>query len=132
MPRFEIGGRRKGSGVIGISGLTGAQAASMLFSFFESLSPHAYAGKTAWLLMGPCACRGPDEVTARVDRLIKEIRDKCHAPVIGKPKSEVQCGDVLIVAHGHILRAFAMRWAGKTLQDGPAFLLEAGGIGTLA
>ncbi|KAK8070807.1 phosphoglycerate mutase [Apiospora hydei] len=75
---------------------------------------------------------GPDEVTARVDRLIKEIREKWHAPVIGKPKSEVQRGDVLIVAHGHILRAFAMRWAGKTLQDGPAFLLEAGGIGTLA
>lgn len=24
-----------------------------------------------------------------------------------------------------------MRWAGKTLQDGPAFLLEAGGVGTL-
>lgn len=40
-------------------------------------------------------------------------------------------GDVLLVAHGHILRAFAMRWAGKTLQDGPAFLLEAGGVGTL-
>ncbi|KAK8102930.1 phosphoglycerate mutase family protein [Apiospora sp. TS-2023a] len=74
----------------------------------------------------------PDEVTARVDRLIKDIRDKWHAPVIGKPKSEVQRGDVLIVAHGHILRAFAMRWAGKTLQDGPAFLLEAGGVGTLA
>lgn len=40
-------------------------------------------------------------------------------------------GDVLIVAHGHILRALAMRWAGKTLQDGPAFLLEPGGVGTL-
>lgn len=40
-------------------------------------------------------------------------------------------GDVLIVAHGHILRALAMRWAGKSLRDGPAFLLEAGGVGTL-
>jgi sedoheptulose-bisphosphatase len=39
---------------------------------------------------------------------------------------------VLLVAHGHILRAFAMRWAGKTLQDGPIFLLEAGGVGTLS
>lgn len=36
------------------------------------------------------------------------------------------------MAHGHILRAFAMRWAGKTLQDGPTFLLEAGGVGTLS
>jgi len=37
----------------------------------------------------------------------------------------------LIVAHGHILRAFAQRWAGKSLQEGPTFLLEAGGVGTL-
>lgn len=38
----------------------------------------------------------------------------------------------MVVAHGHILRAFAMRWVGKTLQDGPTFLLEAGGVGTLS
>lgn len=25
-----------------------------------------------------------------------------------------------------------MRWAGKTLHDGPTFLLEAGGVGTLS
>jgi hypothetical protein len=25
-----------------------------------------------------------------------------------------------------------MRWAGKTLQEGPTFLLEAGGVGTLS
>ena len=43
-----------------------------------------------------------------------------------------KCADVLIVAHGHILRAFAMRWIGKRLNDGPTFLLEAGGVGTLS
>ena len=75
--------------------------------------------------------RSPEQVTERVDRLIKEIREKWHAPVIGKPASEGKHGDVLIVAHGHILRAFAMRWVGKTLQDGLAFLMEAGGVGTL-
>ncbi|KAI2634710.1 phosphoglycerate mutase-like protein [Hypomontagnella submonticulosa] len=75
----------------------------------------------------------PDDVTQRVDRLIKEIRDKWHGPAIGKPKSgELPPADVLIVAHGHILRAFAMRWVGKRLHDGPAFLLEAGGVGTLS
>lgn len=41
-------------------------------------------------------------------------------------------GDVLVVGHGHILRAFAMRWVGKTLQEGPTFLMEAGGVGTLS
>lgn len=33
-------------------------------------------------------------------------------------------GDVLIVAHGHILRALAMRFIGKELTDGVALLLE--------
>lgn len=76
--------------------------------------------------------RSPEQVTERLDRLINEIRSKYHSPVIGKPKAETGPGDVLLVAHGHILRAFAMRWAGKTLQDGPIFLLEAGGVGTLS
>ncbi|GKT46070.1 sedoheptulose-1,7-bisphosphatase, chloroplastic [Colletotrichum spaethianum] len=72
----------------------------------------------------------PQDVTDRLDRLIKDIRERWHKPVIGN--KDAPNGDVLIVAHGHILRAFAMRWAGKTLQDGPAFLLEAGGVGTLS
>lgn len=75
--------------------------------------------------------RSPEDVTERVDRLIAEIRTKYQAPAIGKPKGQAPPGDVLIVAHGHILRAFAMRWVNKTLQDGPTFLLEAGGVGTL-
>ena len=71
--------------------------------------------------------RSPQDVTERLDRLIADIRTKYHSPAMDGSKH----GDILIVAHGHILRAFAMRWAGKTLQDGPAFLLEAGGVGTL-
>ncbi|KAI9056039.1 hypothetical protein LZ554_000970 [Drepanopeziza brunnea f. sp. 'monogermtubi'] len=74
----------------------------------------------------------PEQVTFRLDRLIREIREKYHASVIGQPKCKTPPGDVLLVAHGHILRAFAMRWVGKTLQDGPTFLLEAGGVGTLS
>lgn len=71
-------------------------------------------------------------MTTRIDRLIDEIRTKYHGPVIGKPKGSAPPGDVLLVAHGHILRAFAMRWVQKTLRDGPTFLLEAGGVGTLS
>lgn len=52
--------------------------------------------------------------------------------MIGKPKGEAKPADVLVVAHGHILRAFAMRWVQKTLKDGPTFILEAGGVGTLS
>ena len=68
----------------------------------------------------------------RVDRLIEDIRINYHAPIIGKPESEThRKGDVMVVAHGHILRAFAIRWIGKPLTE-TAFLMEAGGVGTLS
>ncbi|KAK0655203.1 histidine phosphatase superfamily [Cercophora newfieldiana] len=73
----------------------------------------------------------PADITERLDRLIKDIRDRWQAPAMDKHGGGAK-GDVLIVAHGHILRAFAQRWAGKSLQDGPTFLLEAGGVGTLS
>jgi broad specificity phosphatase PhoE len=50
---------------------------------------------------------------------------------MGNAKDEIEPRDILIVAHGHILRAFAMRWVNKTLEDGPTLILEAGGVGTL-
>ncbi|KAM7205682.1 Histidine phosphatase superfamily [Rhypophila sp. PSN 637] len=77
----------------------------------------------------------PEDINERLDRLIKDIRSKWHNPVMGNNKQEdagQQHGDVLVVAHGHILRAFAQRWAGQSLKDGPTFLLEAGGVGTLS
>lgn len=77
--------------------------------------------------------RSPSDVTARLDRLISEIRAKWQGPAL-EPAADggkAPSADMLIVAHGHILRAFAMRWIGKSLRDGPAFLLEAGGVGTL-
>jgi broad specificity phosphatase PhoE len=82
--------------------------------------------------MGLCADQGrsPQDITTRLDRLIEEIRSKYHSPVIGKPKSHDCTGDVLVAGHGHILRAFAIRWIGKGLEEA-SFLMEAGGVGTL-
>ncbi|KAL2121859.1 hypothetical protein VTJ04DRAFT_2314 [Mycothermus thermophilus] len=76
----------------------------------------------------------PADVVERLDRLIKEIREKWHAPVLNKQQQDGEpvSGDVLIVAHGHILRAFAQRWTGHALDTGPSFLMEAGGVGTLS
>lgn len=81
-------------------------------------------------------CRSPADVTERLDRLIGDIRMRFHRKAMGEVKEGEGDGDgppadVLLVAHGHILRAFAMRWVGKALPDNPAFLLEAGGVGTL-
>ncbi|EQL31864.1 2,3-bisphosphoglycerate-dependent phosphoglycerate mutase [Blastomyces dermatitidis ATCC 26199] len=72
-----------------------------------------------------------DDVTRRLDALIAEIRLKYHSKAMTKSAHEPANGDVLIVAHGHILRAFAMRWIGKPLTE-TAFILEAGGVGTLS
>ena len=51
--------------------------------------------------------------------------------MIGKPKDKTVNGDVLVVGHGHILRAFAIRWVGQPLSESH-FLMEAGGVGTLS
>ncbi|KAJ9631973.1 Sedoheptulose 1,7-bisphosphatase [Taxawa tesnikishii (nom. ined.)] len=75
----------------------------------------------------------PADVTERLDRLIEDIRERFHKPAIGKPKgSSPEPYDVLLVAHGHILRAFAARWVRKNLEDNPSLILEAGGVGTLS
>ncbi|KAL5604398.1 hypothetical protein BROUX41_002370 [Berkeleyomyces rouxiae] len=74
----------------------------------------------------------PQDITERLDRLIAEIRAKWHKPVLDSKGRDGSSGDVLIVAHGHILRALAMRWVGAELHSGPAFILEAGGVGTLS
>ena len=68
--------------------------------------------------------RSPADVTKRLDRLIADIRTRFHENAIGKPKGEAPSSDVLLVAHGHILRAFAMRWIGRKLTEGVSLLLE--------
>ncbi|MCJ1400905.1 hypothetical protein MMC11_004116 [Xylographa trunciseda] len=74
----------------------------------------------------------PTDVSERLDRLIADIRTRFHGKAMGKkPDDEKMKGDVLVVAHGHILRAFAMRWIGRGLTEGVSLLLEAGGVGTL-
>lgn len=85
---------------------------------------------------GVGVCRSPADVTERLDRLIGDIQTRFHRKAMGGLRegagnTKEEPADVLLVAHGHILRAFAMRWVGKALPDNPAFLLEAGGVGTL-
>jgi broad specificity phosphatase PhoE len=43
----------------------------------------------------------------------------------GKP------ADVLLVAHGHILRAFVKRWLGYSLEFRLLLILEPGGVGVV-
>ncbi|KAF2749181.1 phosphoglycerate mutase family protein-like protein [Sporormia fimetaria CBS 119925] len=71
----------------------------------------------------------PREVAERVDSLIREIREKWHEGRFGE---RGRPNDVLLVAHGHVLRALAARWVGVELEKGPSLILEAGGVGTLS
>lgn len=75
--------------------------------------------------------RSPQQITERLDGVIAQIRKRFHSKTIGKSVDEALPGDVLIVAHGHILRAFAGRWINKDIADNPSLILEAGGVGTL-
>ncbi len=79
--------------------------------------------------------RSPEQVSQRLDSFIDDIRIRFHKPALdiaadGKDEKCPPC-DVLVLAHGHILRALAARWIGKSLQDNPSLLMEAGGVGAL-
>ena len=73
--------------------------------------------------------RSPAQVEERLDALIAEIRREYHAPAAAGAKPG-PC-DVLIVAHGHISRAFAARWVGHSIAGNPSLILETGGVGIL-
>ena len=75
----------------------------------------------------PSLSRSPEDVVRRLDAVIADIREKYHRQAFEQPGAK---GDVLIVAHGHILRAFAMRWTGRPLTE-TSLILEAGSVGTL-
>jgi broad specificity phosphatase PhoE len=60
----------------------------------------------------------PDEVAARCDRIVAEVRS-----IAGK---------VALVAHGHILRALAARWIDAPVDVGGRLHLETGTVSVLA
>ena len=71
--------------------------------------------------------RTPQEVTSRIDALIKQIRD-FQAPHM----KDTEPKDVILVAHGHLTRAFAKRWLGYDLSFPLNLMMEPGGVGILS
>jgi broad specificity phosphatase PhoE len=59
----------------------------------------------------------PEQVGARVDAVLAEIRDAG--------------GDVLAFAHGHVLRVLTARWLEMPVAGGARFALAAGALGVL-
>ena len=58
-----------------------------------------------------------DEVSARLDRVVS--------------RSQQASGDVLLVGHGHALRALAARWLGLPAVDGRLLTLDTGTVSVL-
>lgn len=70
----------------------------------------------------------PGELTERIDAVISDIRKVQGAAM----KGIVEAADVLIVSHGHFLRAFAKRWLGYELHTPLIMVLDPGGVGVLS
>jgi broad specificity phosphatase PhoE len=60
----------------------------------------------------------PEQVTKRLDRAIARAR--------------AADGQVLVVSHGHALRAFAARWLGLSVTEGRLFRLDTATVSVLA
>lgn len=75
-----------------------------------------------WVLWHDGAPGGetPEQVRPRVDRIVSELGDVC-----------AEGGDALVFAHGHLLRALAVRWVGLPVGDGRLLRLSTGTVSTL-
>ena len=74
-----------------------------------------------------CGFRTPQHLSDRLDSLIDEI----HAIQSPNMRGEAPC-NIVLVSHGHLLRAFVKRWLKYSL-DFPLsmMMLEPGGVGIL-
>ncbi|TKA66789.1 hypothetical protein B0A49_06156 [Cryomyces minteri] len=86
-------------------------------------------GKRAWDIWTDGCEDGEsaDEVSARLDTLIAKIHALQTPNMHGEAPS-----DVLLVAHGHLLRAFAKRWLTYPLSFPLSMMIEPGGVGILS
>ncbi|MGH9199075.1 MAG: histidine phosphatase family protein [Acidimicrobiia bacterium] len=88
---------------------------------YEGLTPKQIRAKAPRWIIFSDGCPGgesPDQVGARVDRVIARVRAvKGHAALF---------------AHGHILRVFGARWLGLPATAGSRFLLDTATLSILS
>jgi probable phosphoglycerate mutase len=88
---------------------------------YEGLTPkQIHAQAPGWMLFRD-GCPGgetPDQVGARVDRVIARVR--------------AVKGHVALFAHGHVFRVFAARWLGLPAAAGCHFLLDTATLNILS
>jgi len=87
---------------------------------YEGLTPQQIDEKRPGWLIFRDGCPGgetPEQIGARVDRLIARVRDVD--------------GDVALFAHGHVFRVLVARWIGLPPAGGQHFLLETATVSVL-
>jgi probable phosphoglycerate mutase len=109
-----------------LAGLTGVETDERLWEWdygeYEGLStPRIREGRPGWYLWRDGVIGGEtvDQVGARVDGALDRVR-----PALAD-------GDVVLVAHGHVLRILTARWLGLPAADGRLFKLGTGTLSTL-
>jgi probable phosphoglycerate mutase len=88
---------------------------------YEGLTPkQIHARASGWMIFthGCPGGENPDQVGARVDRVIERVR--------------AVDGHVALFAHGHIFRVFAARWLGLPPSAGSRFLLDTATLSVLS
>jgi broad specificity phosphatase PhoE len=109
-----------------LAGLTHAETDERLWEWDYG----AYEGKTTseirterpgWYLWrdGVIGGETAEQVGARVDGVLERVRPRLAE------------GDVVLVAHGHVLRVLTARWLGLPPAEGRLFRLDTGTISTL-
>lgn len=75
----------------------------------------------------------PAQIQKRIDTFLKDIRTLHHLPAFEQTKKDLQDvkADILLVAHGHILRGLGARWINADVTTARALQLDAGGVGVL-
>lgn len=100
---------------------------------YEGVTSHdIHKTNPSWAIFNDGAPNGesPDDIAKRVDGVIAKVR-QVHKTYKEGHKG-VGMGDVLIVAHGHILRSFVTRWINLPVKYGQSFLLDAGAVSALS
>jgi len=91
------------------------------YGAYEGLTPkEIHEVAPGWLIFRDGCPRGetPEQVGARVDRVIARTRARDR--------------DILLFAHGHVLRVLAARWIGLPPGGGQHFLLDTGTLCVLS
>ncbi|KAI5856554.1 histidine phosphatase superfamily [Tricharina praecox] len=73
----------------------------------------------------------PESLAARIDAVIEDVKAIQKQALKGGERVEEDDRDVLVVAHGHFLRAFVKRWVGLPLASPLLLVLDPGGIAVM-